>query len=235
MNRGGGTVEIGPLFTAPFGDAYANSSPAEALSGWTCPVGFTADKPRGNRRSDAGGVGIFPAVAEAPDPPALPLRFRLAFGRCGRRRLGSRAAGRLWRCVAPARPSARIASRRRLRSRHRRPDALPPSPTPCSTPVRRLHFAPLPRLRVGRFRAGVQGGVDGLRPELGWGTRAPRVGPARSRRAARATVISSAAPCGLGVGPDWCKVHIRCTRFGLPGGAIGSGDHGGGPHPGLPD
>ena len=50
-----------------------------------------------------------------------PAALRLASVRCGRRRLGSRAIGRLWRFVARARPFARIALRRRLRSRHRRP------------------------------------------------------------------------------------------------------------------
>ncbi len=51
--------------------------------------------------------------APAPIPPPSV--------RCGRRRLGSRAIGRLWRFVARARPFARIAPRRGLRSRHRRP------------------------------------------------------------------------------------------------------------------
>jgi len=69
-------------------------------------------------------AGILPALASALDPPALPLRFGKN-RRCGRRRLGSRATGRLWRTVAPARPFARIAPSRRLRVRHRRPCRAP--------------------------------------------------------------------------------------------------------------
>jgi len=62
--------------------------------------------------------------------------------RSGRRRLGSRAHGRLWRFVVRARPFARIAPGRRLSGRDTGGlAALPPAPTPSSAP------GPSPSLR----------------------------------------------------------------------------------------
>ena len=91
--------------------------------------------------------------------------------RCGRRRLGSRAIGRLWRFVARARPFARIAPRRRLRSRHRRPCRA----TTCTDSF--LHSRPSPALRSRAFAPTALAPFkrvksDGLRP--------PRFGYAQS-------------------------------------------------------
>jgi len=76
-------------------------------------------------------------------PAPLPARAL----RCGRRRLGSRAHGRLWRFVARAQPIARIAPFRRLRSRHRRPCRAPTGADSFlhSWPVA---CTPLPHLRA---------------------------------------------------------------------------------------
>ena len=71
-------------------------------------------------------------------------------GRCGRRRLGSLAHGRLWRLVAQARPLARIAPSRTqdatpaaLPRVHRRRFLPPLAPRAATTP---------PHLRTGRSR-----------------------------------------------------------------------------------
>ena len=97
-------------------------------------------------------AGILPALAAALGTPALPLRFRLASVRCGRRRLGSRAIGRLWRFVARA-PTIR---------QDRSPSQAPVA-TPAALPRYHLHrllpplppvaCTPLPHLRADRSRS----------------------------------------------------------------------------------
>jgi hypothetical protein len=81
-----------------------------------------------------------------------PLRFRLTALRCGRRRLGSRAHGRLWRFVARAQPFARIAPFRRLRSRHRRP-CRAPTCADSSLHSRLIACTSLPHLRAEPARS----------------------------------------------------------------------------------
>ena len=73
----------------------------------------TASRAAGGRKIFASGGD---SLASAPV-----FRFRLQSVWSGRRRLDSRAIGRLWRFVVRARPFARIAPCCRLRSRHRRP------------------------------------------------------------------------------------------------------------------
>ena len=85
-------------------------------------------------------------------------------------------------------PSQAPVATPRGRARCHRRRLLAPLPAVASTS--------LPRLRVGRFRSGVKGGADGLRPKLRWGAQAPRGCRARSRCAARAIVISRARPVG---------------------------------------
>jgi len=95
--------------------------PRKSVFPWASPnlaspilAGTPRNAPRRLTPGFLARAGEFPALA-------LPLRFRLPSVPCGRRRLGSRANDRLWRFVVRARPFARVAPRRRLRSRHRRP------------------------------------------------------------------------------------------------------------------
>jgi len=78
------------------------------------PSVFTAVRTRKRRIQDAGRGRNFLARASAVGTPVLPAPIPALAIRCGRRRLGYRAHGRLWRYVARARPFARIAPTRRL-------------------------------------------------------------------------------------------------------------------------
>jgi len=120
---------------------------------------------------------IYRAVA----PVARARRLRSGAGvRCGRRRLGFRAHGRLWRLVGQARPLARIAP---SQARDATPAALPRShrrrllpPLPPALPLRpRPPHRTQPLDPRGRAPPVFHGGpaTDRLRADGDWSARCP--------------------------------------------------------------
>ena len=137
-------------------------------------------------------AGILPAFASAFDAPLLPLRY-------GARpfvAVGDGFGSALTAASSKTSPKRDLSpGSRPLASSGRDTGglaALPPAPTPPFTRGGRLH--PAPRLRDNRDRSLERGISAGLRPPLSDMLSRRAAGGARSRCAARASVVSRATP-----------------------------------------